>query len=73
MRAYLLLRVHASKATAVAGLATLAGDVLDLLVGAVGEVTGVLVVGHLDVFGELVVIWNFRSRSGSVVDLMECA
>jgi hypothetical protein len=32
----------------VAGLASLAGDILDLLVGAVGEVAGVLVVGHCD-------------------------
>jgi hypothetical protein len=32
----------------VAGLASLASNVLDLLVGAVGEVSGVLVRGHFD-------------------------
>lgn len=47
VRPYLLIGVHAGEATRMAGLAALARDVLDLAVGAVGEVAGVLVVGHL--------------------------
>ncbi len=43
---YLLIAVHAGEATGVAGLTALAGNVFDLLLRAVGEVAGVLVVGH---------------------------
>lgn len=39
---YLFLGVHTGETTAVAGLASLGGDGLDLLVRAVGEVAGVV-------------------------------
>lgn len=51
---YLLVGVHAGKATGVALLAALASNVFDLAWWAVQEVTGVLVVGH---FGILVVLF----------------
>lgn len=46
--AYLLVRIHAGEATLVAALTALLSNVLDVLLGAVGEVAGVLVVGHDD-------------------------
>lgn len=46
--AYLLIGVHRCEAAVVRGLAALRGDVLNLLLGAVGEVSWVSVVGHVD-------------------------
>lgn len=53
---YNLFIMHGSKAGVLgASLATLAGDILDLLHGAVGKLTRVLVVGHCGIlFGGLV-------------------
>jgi hypothetical protein len=42
MKTYLLVRVHAGEATAVAGLATLGSDSLDFLLGAGEGVSDVL-------------------------------
>lgn len=44
--AYLLVGVHTGEASLVTALASLLGDVGDLLLGAVGEVAGVGVVCH---------------------------
>lgn len=48
--AYLFRRIHASESASVAGLATLLADVLNLFARAVGEVSGVGVVGHFVLF-----------------------
>ena len=45
MVAYLLVRIHRGKA-ALAGLTSLGGNLLDLFLRTVGEVTGVGVVSH---------------------------
>ena len=45
MVTYLLVRIHRGKA-ALAGLTSLGGNLLDLFLGAVGEVAGVRVVSH---------------------------
>jgi hypothetical protein len=45
-KAYLLIRIHTSEAARMAGLAALGGNVLHLFLWAVGEVSGVGVVGH---------------------------
>ena len=45
---YLLVWVHGSEASAVRSFTTLLGDVLDLLLGAVGKVAWVGVIGHGD-------------------------
>jgi len=47
-RTYDLFLRHASEATGVGGLATLAGDLLNLFLGTVGEVAWVGVVRHDD-------------------------
>lgn len=44
----LLPGVHAGETTLVAGLASLASNALDLLLRAVGKVSGVLVSGHFE-------------------------
>ncbi len=44
----LLVRVHAGEAAGVAGLAALGGSLLDLFLGAVGEVARVGVISHDD-------------------------
>lgn len=44
--AYLLGRIHASESASLAGLAALLADVLHLFARAVGEVSGIGVVGH---------------------------
>jgi hypothetical protein len=46
--ANLLIGIHAGKASRVAGLAALTGDLLDLLPGSVGEVARVCVGRHVD-------------------------
>lgn len=53
---YLLILVHGGESARVAGLATLAGDVFDFFLGAVGEVAGVGVGGHFD--GCVGDVWN---------------
>ena len=45
---YLLIGIHATESALVTGLAALAGDVLNLLLGTVGEVSGVRVGSHVD-------------------------
>ena len=47
MIAYLLVRIHSGK-SALAGLASFRSDLLNFLLGTVGEVTGVRVVGHVE-------------------------
>jgi hypothetical protein len=48
VKTYLLPGVHAGETTLVAGLASLASNALDLLLRAVGKVSGVLVSGHFE-------------------------
>lgn len=43
---YLFIGIHGCKATLMARLATLGSDVADLLLGAIGKISGVSVVGH---------------------------
>jgi hypothetical protein len=53
----LLVSVHGCDATRVRGLAALLSNVLNLFLGAVGEVSGVVAVGHSDgCFGNLFVM-----------------
>jgi len=44
----LLVGIHGGEATAVRGLTALGGDLLDFFLGAVGEVSGVVVARHVD-------------------------
>lgn len=55
----LLLRVHAGKPSRVGALTTLAGNVLNLLVGTVAEVSGVRVRGHYELMNRIIykIVW----------------
>jgi hypothetical protein len=55
METYLLIRVHGRKATRVTSLPALGRNIPHLFLGAVGEVSGVGVVGHFAWCGFVVV------------------
>lgn len=45
---HLLVGIHGGKAAVMAGLTTLARDFLNLLLGTVGEISWVVIAGHID-------------------------
>jgi hypothetical protein len=49
---YLLVRIHRSKTAVMAGLTTLTCNFLHLLLGAVGEVSWIVVARHIYGFGK---------------------
>ena len=74
MVAYLLVRIHSGK-TALTGLASFRSDLLNFLLGTVGEVTGVGVVGHVEGCEvesyRCICLDNLIRRSGCLLELVD--